>query len=466
MSGFKKALVSISSEDYQRLHDAEVRLRGVERESPRVLEQVRHDSVERVWTDLNDLQRRQQDFSQSVSHTQDLVRRFEQDLSRSMVENQSRVAEAVQSSAGQLWRNMQTLVAESENRTNAWLADEQAFRQQQFDSLQEQVAALSNHQTSMQDLALSWVEAAVAVGDFIQQNYDYAFFAPGQVERFSRELTLANQNINRGASEAGLSVAQQSYLHFSDLRIELEQRDAEWKLWSNVAREEAEKLYAAIQNSRTVRAMDMEGHEVEVDIDVNAWTGRKLDGLLKLCAQVLDRINSGIPNVTAQDLYDIVDQQLPVLRQKLEKIVLEARMAVLSSQVRINIADMVVQALEEQGFDLKTAEYSGGDQRNDYGARVMSLDGSEVVINVVPVSKTPGRNELQIHSLDKEMRSEHELRQRAKEIAASLQKHGLAVGNIQMANDGGLNTTTGSSNLIEPPDASRGQQTRRGAHRK
>ena len=104
-------------------------------------------------------------------------------------------------------------------------------------------------------------------------------------------------------------------------------------------------------------------------------------------------------------------------------------MAVISSQLRFSIADMVVEKLAGQGFDaLDDETYEGDDMRSGYVAKVKNLRGDEVVIRVVPKAEDPTENELQIHSYDAAQRSEEELRQRARELNAKLQESGLHTG--------------------------------------
>jgi hypothetical protein len=54
----------------------------------------------------------------------------------------------------------------------------------------------------------------------------------------------------------------------------------------------------------------------------------------------------------------------------------------------------------------------------------------------MPVPGDAGKNELQLHSLDKDQRTEHELRQRSQEISRTLNDHGLVVGTLTAENAG------------------------------
>jgi hypothetical protein len=93
---------------------------------------------------------------------------------------------------------------------------------------------------------------------------------------------------------------------------------------------------------------------------------------------------------------------------------------------------MVVQALEEQGYALQSADYREDNPISDYHAILQDIEGCEVEIVVSPKDNTLVHQDLSIISYDREQKSEHEMRQRAKEIARSLQKQGLSVSSFQV----------------------------------
>jgi hypothetical protein len=102
----------------------------------------------------------------------------------------------------------------------------------------------------------------------------------------------------------------------------------------------------------------------------------------------------------------------------------------LNSQLRINIADLVVRALQDQGYALESSDYESADQRKTYDALLSNLDGSEVVVKVAPSGRDLGQNELHLQSIDREEHTEHELQQRWLEVSRSLTHYGLDVGQV------------------------------------
>ncbi len=71
--------------------------------------------------------------------------------------------------------------------------------------------------------------------------------------------------------------------------------------------------------------------------------------------------------------------QIDEISSQLLDLVTEARVAVLASQLRFNVAQIVVQSLEAQGFFLEHANYEKDDYRETFVARTCNYAGNEVV---------------------------------------------------------------------------------------
>jgi hypothetical protein len=234
--------------------------------------------------------------------------------------------------------------------------------------------------------------------------------------------------------EAALLNAQQTYSHLSELRGELERKQNEWTVLYQASLLTVRRFYTILTNCQSLPALDTNGNELPYEIDVDFWCGRKLSRLTEKTRNILQQLEKNQAILDADALNQLIQTDFPSSQEELDRLVVDARLAALNSQVRINIADLVVQALEQQGFVLQESKYSNNDQRKAFSARVQNLEGSEVVIQVMPVPGDAGKNELQLHSLDKDQRTEHELRQRSSEISRTLNDYGLVVGALTAEN--------------------------------
>jgi len=304
-----------------------------------------------------------------------------------------------------------------------------------------------------------WLDAATQFCEFIKANYDYQQFVPGQVEFLQSRLNQALENYQAGLSEAVIVTSQQLYSEFSDLRIQLERWHNEWGILYRSVWETVNMMICGAEAVRFIPAMDLDGNDLPADIDVNYWTDGRLDELLR----DLNYIRERLEDPDTQLSYDVLERwisiDMPGYDQALTDIARGARIAALNSQLRINIADLVIQALQDQGFALEDSDYEAEDMRESFNARMSNLEGNEVIVNVVPVGQDVGQNELHLQSHDREERTEHELQQRWMEVDRSLASYGLEVSSysrVDAANARGGSQRNG--HLVSLPAKTRSQQ--------
>lgn len=269
-----------------------------------------------------------------------------------------------------------------------------------------------------------WLQAARQARDLIEQNYAHDFFAPGELEKIDHSLGMAEGNARAGACEAALLGAQQSCLALNDLRLKLESQQAEWAYWYHETHQKLVSLAAAIERCRSVAAVDQDDREIPgAAIDVDAWTNGRLSQLLR-AVNVLD---GQMQNATMDMLKTAAKNRLPELEKRLLRLVDEARSAVLGSQARVNICDLVVSSLQGNGYQLQGAEYETGDMRGEYAARLIGADGSQVVVRVSPTGRGQDKQELILETTQPENAAytEYELQRRADEISQALNRHGI-----------------------------------------
>ncbi len=436
MSGLKKATVTLSENEYQKLHDAQMRLRFLERKVPDMLEEAQEAGNALLWENVSLLRDRQQDYQELVNGFDEQVRDLESVTAESLAAYQENFYASLQNVAGDLLDHTSQALAEQNQLFLDLYAQENNFRQEQFSHLEQKISSLQGSARQKRAYAMQWIDAARKLAGFIQANYDTTKYAPGQVGKLSKELQLCMQNLNQGMPEAALLNAQQTYSHLSELRGELERKQNEWSVLYQACLLTAQRFYANLAGSQRLPAVDTDGNELPYEIDVDFWCGRKLSRLSEKTRNVLQQLQKDQAILDAPALNQLIQADFPALQDELDKLIVDARLAALTSQVRINIADLVVQALEQQGFVLQASNYSNNDQRKAFSARVQNLEGSEVIIQVMPVPGDAGKNELQLHSLDKDQRTEHELRQRSQEISRTLNDHGLVVGALTAENAG------------------------------
>ncbi|NPV85425.1 MAG: hypothetical protein HPY45_05395 [Anaerolineae bacterium] len=484
MSGRKRATVTISREEYRRLHEAEMRLLFMNQEDAVQVEKVKQESAANTVRQMEELNIREQEFHNLVAGLGEHIRRVEEKTSQALYHQQYELWRQMQQTAGELSSRRVEMLEAQEQRMAAAMREErkrhrgqlermgeyfvqlqsdhdqrihgleQVIAQQgaHFDDRLEMLEMLLDHERTqrLEDMAVvqshldamesermdkgayadMWLNAAIEMSNYIEEHLQHEFFAPGRMDGVLREINLAGENLANGFCDSALLQAQRAYMELSDLRIELEQLHNTWEYLRQSVIERLLHLKALAESNRSCEAVDAQGNMLGFTLDVDEWTEGGLSCFREKVDHKIRMLDDSTCMVEIDALRRMLKEELPGMEKELAGIILDARLAVLNSQLRINIADIVIQALRRQGFGVVDAGYQQRNLRATYIARLKNLEGSEVQVRVIPGSAKYGDNELQLDSLDYRQRTQYELRQRAKEISSALARFGLQIGTV------------------------------------
>ena len=439
MSGVKH--VTISDAEFYRLSQSDQQLRSIRRDVPDLIRQLRQRTTEDLQRRLGPIEQRQRAFQTSIDRLSGDVRDLERETNKRLQQQRQQFHTDLQKTAGQLRgetrqqivhmseklrAETRTLIANQEQRTNQLITQERQAREAALADVRGQVGAIQADQRRKLELARTWVEAAGVLQEFIGEHYLHERFAPGQLSKLARDVRQATDNLAANAPEAALSTAQRAYQELSDLRVRLEEQEQEWQLWRSAALENTRELLAMAQQNRVCKAHDADDQPLDIDIEIDHWSNGRLTEYETQLEKLIAKIDTD-DNLSTDELRAIVERQTPELEYTLTSIVRDARLAVLSSQRRVNIADHVVQSLEQEGFVLEGGTYEGADMRSSYVVKARHLDSGEVVVRVVPKPDQPEQHELELLSYDYDQVGHYEVERRIDGINDSLKAYDLSV---------------------------------------
>ncbi len=453
MSGHKRATITISEGEYRRLHDAEIRLRFTPQPSVESSWPVTEQVNRALQGHLGQLEERQRQFERTVCNFQQEVQTAEMDTMRQYLQRETelytrlwsqseRRLDATQSALREQASQFSSLLEEQQRRHQENILNLQIHQQAQLSRLEDQVqtgmALLEQRLDSVLDeqerkylAAGNWIAQARELAQFIQERYAHEAYLPGELVRLEQAVALAEANLAENMPEAAVVSGQQAYVELSGLHLQLEQLDSEWRLLAETCWENASRLLAFAEENRTCPAHDLDGNQLPEMIDVDFWTEGDLEQQIESLRDLAADLGERAEGFDLPALRVLAEEDLPRRYERLSETVYQARLAVLNSQLRINIADLVVQALEQQGFGLVQSEYADCDQRNGFSAKVRNREKDEIVIQVAPDPGILGKNELHLISLDRARRDERELVGRSREVALALDRYGLEVGEMR-----------------------------------
>ncbi|MDE5084099.1 MAG: hypothetical protein O4859_23905, partial [Trichodesmium sp. St18_bin1] len=403
MSGEKCKYVRVEEQELRRLREQESRLRSVQNDLPErlnaVREQARQEFQQRLAPLENRARQQEQETQKLKSGLKDLEKQTQKRLQRQREEFQTAVKESESRQKQALQRETNRLESamaqgfESQRREYLQITQQQRQeyiqllehqdtkftqlideeRQARQEQIKQVVANIQEERERKAQLATDMLADVETVWEQINRDYQHERFAPGKLADLRRGLEMARSNIQSGVNEAAIANAQQTYLDLADLRLELEQKEQEWQLLYNSAWEDLRSLIAEVQANRECEIEVGKDSETEkFKFEVDYWVDGRLSKYEEQLAELESRLKAGELTLSTEQVIQL-GAEITALQPTLGEIVEQAKLAILGSQLRAEIADRVVEVLDSLGYTLVNSDdavYEGDDERNAYVVKV------------------------------------------------------------------------------------------------
>ena len=433
MSGKKSSFISLSQEQYQALHDNFIKrlFFGGDDEKNNAGEA---DFQNRMINNQQQTEDRQSAFIDLASHLNQQIKDIEIQSSAAVVQSEEKLMRQMLAQTGDAENRLANMLDTHLQSYNEQILEQHHQQQNQITRLRRQMLNMTQNDEARASLAAEWLENSREMIEFIDKHYPHRQFTPAKLDALMEDFQLALQNYEMGLYEAALVAAQNIYRRSSDLRLVLEREERQWRTCYALVQKEAQDLIAQF-DERSLFKYQPEGTDKTYPVDINYWSkgdwnenGQKLTALIQQLKQ-----NAG--QLSVQDLRLYLNETLPQWRKKQQNIFDDAVKNLVDSQIRTNIADLVMKALQKQGYELDTSNFEGDDSRQGFHFIAENISGNAVSVLINPTAAE--KNEIQLESIDKKPQTEHFLKQRAQEIAVSLRKFGLSMDEFMQKAAGG-----------------------------
>lgn len=434
MSGKKRILVDESA--WLSAQAAASRLRDVNAELPGMLAAVRRDGQAQIERARTELGSRQNALEQSLAGLSEQTRQLEASTARRIRDQTTMLWNQIQDTAKDIRATTRQALEEQEARLEEAIEQERSQRQREVRELRQNLDSLMQDKDRAQMAASQTAADARLLFKAIEEQLPHEQFAPGRMAAMSRRLAQAESNVAQGHAQAALGQAQDLYLDLSDLRTEIELRDQEWRVAQVAAVSATAALLEQVKYNENLEVTDAQGVKLDgVSLDVDFWSDGELSDL-RTRAQELAALARGdhvtgdkARSTTLAELRAIVERDVPELNEELTAVIGRAGARQFASQVRVNLAEYVVEALEEAtGFVWLDGEttYAGEDPRQAFYSKLKHPDDSEIVVEVAPDEQGESCV-LRILSYDAGVPDEVERSRRAHVVADRLRDRGLPI---------------------------------------
>jgi hypothetical protein len=426
MSGYKRATVKISEAEYRRLHQADVERRF---KTHTKTQEKTFRQVAGLTQTLREMENRQQQLEHALST-------LDQDSDWGGVD----MLQDVLAQNARCYEKLTAIIDETNSNTEASfvllsqkVTEEMQREREQYhyhlQALTRQLDTYAQREQSKAEAARQWLRQSVAYADFVQTQLDHERFLPGRLFGILGSLNFAQANLAQGFYEASLQTSQRAFIELSELHFELEQRTLEWQTEYEQARSTLTQFVAELEINSSVNAFGLEGEELPEQVDLSYWSNGKFGQLLDKSRQLLGVLTQEDRSISREELRQTHLNLLPAIRERFESIIYEARLNALNSQLRMNIAERALQALEIHGFRLNESGYMDKDMRAGFTATLENTEGSRVMIEVLPAQKAQPEltNELVVITNHPSLKTEHEARLQWQELCRTLNEYDLRV---------------------------------------
>ena len=432
MSGRKRATVSLNQKDRKQVEESSDRFLRLEQDILAIRARVQQNRQEELDHTIQDVANRQTQFSDSIYGIDEQLREIEDRTSSQLVEQANLFFQQTNAVGNEVLEQTTNIVDDYSNRLWAVVEENAISQQAQFRRMNEYLSGQKKNAHSRQRIARSVLESAISMNETLKQIYSQETDRAEFFMEMDQRLHMAWQNLEAGFLDAALLAGQEAYLNLSKFRLEIENFILLRQFHLNQTANKFETLYQSIQHSQSIHTMDLAGNLLEFEIDTNQWTqGRLADLETEVSHYVTQFYQLPVQAFSLEDL-----SQLGIyadkLMDELSKIIQQARLEVLDSQARFDIAETVKQALYEKGYDLVHGDYLNEDQRDGYGMTLTNGEQDEINIQIMSIPGQFSSYDLQMETVHPELHTQHELRMRGKELFARLAKYGLQVGRLQI----------------------------------
>jgi hypothetical protein len=416
MSGTKR--ITVDAAAWRKAQQAAGQLAMVQSDMPVMLENVRRQHQADLDRTFGTVSTRQDSVERSLAglstYTQQLEARTNERLRRRAAEIREVRAE-----------NRQALREQSE-ALRAEIDEERQERERKFAQIDQKIMALQQGQDQASATARAFLADARLLHDVVRNELPHERFAPDRLAKLKSRLAMAESNIEAHEPAYLLGQVQDLYLDLSELRAEVECLDQEWRATQSEALAVLRAVAERLDQSAELALHDEAGTPFpDAVLDVDHWTDGSLTMLREEIEELTGTTASDDCGCGVAELRAIVQDLAPEYETRLDGLVGRAAERMVASQLRVNLAEQVVNSLAAQGYMWSENTYASDDQRREFFSKLRHPDSSEIVVEVAPEGDTGMA--VRILSYDNDPSGSGRA-ERARAVVRSLRDVGLQIG--------------------------------------
>jgi len=424
MSGKKTGIVTHLPEQLEALHEALMRRLFLIDEKQVANQETENRFVSMVSQTQDQLKAREAEFQAYTRQLNGQLADMEIQTSQELINNQALIEERLVKESAEIQGNIVNYLDDQLTQFNQEVTRHHQQQHTQIQRLRREIHLQNRSANEKALIVENWLKDAHSLIQFIDNHYDHPKFAPTRLSDLDEDLQLAIQNYDGGLYEAALVTGQNVYRRASELRISLERDENQWNTCFLMASKKIDQILTELEEKQVI-PYQPEGTEQVFDFDINFWSDKGWEKMRNKTGRYQRQLGDASHNLSIEDLRKWLIEDLPALEADIQTVKNKAVTNLVNSQIRTNIADLIMQALQKQGYQLDNSLLDCDDSRDGFGFTARSNSGNAIHVLVNPGPND--KNEIQLESIDQRPQTEHFHQRRAYEISQALQKFGLKV---------------------------------------
>lgn len=314
------------------------------------------------------------------------LRQSAQELANSSI---SLITTLLQQQVNGLHDDLRAMAAEQNRRLNRLASDyarniEELRKQREKDraELQAGLDAIKEREQSHREQALFWVSQAEVFFADIEQ-YRHELFTPNQLSRLRTHLAQVQQDIQSEAYQSAIASARNVFNQAVDLKERVVQAEIEWAHYHTQLQQAFADLRSELYYHQTMQfIIDTDAGEERLDARIDYWSG----GLLSSIAAVVDQISEVMAQINDVPTAELIAmlERIKELRDLLDKARERAKEALISSQMRAEMASTMAEHLQMAGWEFVGYTYEGNEMNAALHIKFRDNMGNEIVTVISP----------------------------------------------------------------------------------
>lgn len=378
MSGEKHAPVRIYPGEYNRLMSSAQEVDNLrQRESARARQL--EEAQRQIRRNQEEHDRRQKAFEQSVNKLSNELQATTRDFQRRLNDQQK--------AFDQGFKDLGRRIDAQRTEYLDLIARQTEQFNQQFDRIEQKERDAAQY-------AKQWQADTQIILDYIAQNLRHQQFTPGELAKLQTEQAMTQGNIQQGHYQAAIATGQALYGKALALQAEIEYRQAEWDAYYAEAQKGGRKLLAECETRQTSQwALDTEQGSETLDAEIDYWSNGALSRLRQTLEQHLEKLGRERETITLEQLKSAIAQN-DQWQSELEQIVAQAKENLIASQLRVNLAQDLLDELAKSGWQIEDSAWEGSEQdqqrgwKSSYHVKLKNL-GDDEMITIISPEPTP-----------------------------------------------------------------------------